>query len=175
MRTGGSLPSSAVRLRAAAASACALILLAACGNWIHGEQTGAIAVRLGQSQSVEFLLNVCSSSVNQVLLFGPHTGPRTKPDIPIGEWHASTPFQRDTVLNLDRLGPVWETRRDPGPLDPRVTYVVEAGYTEDDDEGLNDATFTQSELEALRPGEVRVYGRVMAQAKFERADWCHPL
>jgi hypothetical protein len=156
----------------AAAAGCALLLLSGCGNWISGEQTGAVAVRLSPPHSVEVLLNRCSSVVDEVLLFGPYRGPRTKPDIPIGVWRASTPFHHDTVLNIDHPGPAWKVRRDPGQLDPGTTYAVEAGYTGDDDQGLSDANFTLAQLDALRPGEVRLYGRVMQQSKFARSDWC---
>lgn len=146
-------------------------VLAGCGNWITTDIIGAVGARTNRAHSVELLLNTCSRSFDEVLLFGPHKGPRTKPDIPIGIWR-STPFHRDAVLQIDNPGPAWQVRRDPGQLKPRTMYVVEAGSSTEDQE-LSQVAFTLEQLDGLRPGEVHVYNRrVMTETKFERVNWC---
>lgn len=151
---------------------CTLSLVTGCGNWITARTTGAIGARLGHAHSVELVLNLCSDEVDEVLLYRPHKGPRTKPDIPIGVWRASTPFPHDTVINLGDPGSAWDVRRDPGPLDPGTSYGVEAGYTAEDDQGLRDVNFSLRQLQSLQTGEVRVYNREMKFPKFMRVDWC---
>jgi hypothetical protein len=160
-----------------ALTACLLIvtLLAAagCGNWITTDIIGVVGARMDRSGSVQLLLNDgCGRVFDNVLLFPPHTGPRTKPDRPIGIWRARTPFHRDTVLNINHPGPAWEVRRDPGSLQPGKLYVVEAASTTEDQE-LSQVSFTLGQLKSLRADEVHFYGRrVMKRSRFARVNWC---
>lgn len=160
-----------VRWPIAAVIACTLIVLTGCGNWNTAEINGAIAVKMDGSNSVRVLLKVCSGTVDKVLLFGPQTGPETKPDRPIGVWRASTPINRDTVLNIGNPGPIWEVQRDPRPLDPETTYYL-LGVNGTEDQELTQVGFMPSQLEKLRPGQVRFNGRVIPKARFAHLDWC---
>lgn len=154
--------------------ALALGLLTGCGNSITTQNIGIAAARPGPSHSVQVLLRVCSGGADQVLLYGPHTGSRTKPDTPIGIWHAATPFQHNTVLDLENPGPAWEMRRDPGPLEAETGYYVEAGSSTQDQE-LAGVRFTRTQLNQLHPGHVQVKlgGHAMPQAKFSHLAWCN--
>jgi len=162
---------------APALTACllAVTLLAAsgCGNWITTDIIGVVGARMDRSGSVQLLLNDgCGRAFDNVLLFPPHTGPRTKPDIPIGIWRARTPFHSDTVLNIDNPGPAWEVRRDPGPLQPGKLYGVEAASATEDQE-LSQVNFTLEQLKSLQADEVHFYSRrVMKRSKFARVNWC---
>jgi hypothetical protein len=158
-------------------TACLLTLTlfaaAGCGNWITTDIIGVVGARMDQSGSVQLLLNGgCGRAFNNVLLFPPHTGPRTEPDRPIGIWHARKPFHRDTVLNIDNPGPAWGVRRDPGPLQPGKLYGVEAASTTEDQE-LSQVNFTLEQLKSLRADEVHFYGRrVMERSRFAQLNRC---
>ena len=158
--------------RLAATATCGFLALTGCGNWITTDIIGVVGAKTDRSHSVQLLLNTCSRAYDEVLLFGPHKGPRTKPDVPIGIWRAQTPFHHDTVLNIDHPGTAWQVRRDPGQLAPGTMYVVEAGSTTQDQE-LSQVSFTLDQLDHLKPGEVHIYGRqVMQQTKFDHTERC---
>lgn len=146
----------------------ALIMLTGCGNRITTEINGAVAVRTNPDGSLVFVLNVCSDAVDEVLLFGPSTGPKTEPEKPLGIWQAPTPVEQDTVINLNSPEPEWEVRREPGPLQPETTYSAFGDYREQDLQ-LSQVDFTATQLKRLRPSQVLwKNGRVIQETKFNR-------
>jgi hypothetical protein len=165
------LRSVATALRSAVAVSCALVLVAGCGNSITTEINGAVAAKMDATHSVVLVFRVCSGAVDHVELYPPHAGPRTKSDRPIGVWRTSTPIARNTILNLGHPGPTWQVRRDPGHLQPGLTYGVLAMNSGVDEE-LTQLNFRPSQLEALPSGHVRFDRRVLREEGFAELAWC---
>ncbi|MBA2698909.1 MAG: hypothetical protein H0U61_09070 [Nocardioidaceae bacterium] len=143
------------------------LLVAGCGNAITTDIIGAVGVSLDRAGSPQLVLAVCSGSVDEIELYGPHQGGETTSQEPIGVWRAKESVTAGTVLDLSNPGSAWTVVRDPGTLKPGESYSA-FGVSLSEDQEISQVDFTLDRLKRLSADQVLYY-----HSKRVKADELH--
>ncbi|GGX63131.1 hypothetical protein [Streptomyces fructofermentans] len=125
-----------------------------------GGSTGISVTEDGRPVGV---VAVCDDRIDGATLY---VDSKKKRDDTRGTWSRKRPVTGLAMWTLDSPGKGWSTDEAMAPLEPHRTYHL-YGWTRDNSSSTAHVSFTRSQLDNLRPGQVRYFAGEVAGADRE--------
>src|SRR5690242_15191114 len=142
--------------------------LSACGNWISVTDAGRLGITVDAAGHPVLAVLTCRESTPVIGMAEGRkpSDPDTRPNVERGRWKARKAFSGVATFPVADARENWETVRGPGPLEAGKLFVVDGGTAEDEHASLGAVSFHDADLTHLRPGQVRVDGKVEPLSTF---------